>query len=452
MNDTLGQPAAIPAPATTVDLRRVLRTWWPLAASWILMGLELPMVSAVLARLADPKVNLAAYGGVVFPLSMLIEAPIIMLLSASTALARDRDSYLFLRRTMHRMGMGLTVFHLLLATTPLFDVVVGGIMKAPMEVRGPARLGLLFMTPWTYSIAYRRLQQGVMIRAGRSHLVGTGTLVRLLACAAMLAIGAAIGSIPGTVVGAAAVASGVLAEAIYAGFLVRPTLRALTPRNPGEPALSMKKFLPFYVPLALTSLLHMIAMPIGAAGIGRLPRALDSLAAWPVINGLVFLLRGMGIAFNEVVVALLDKPGAAGALRRFAGLLAGATSAILIVIAATPLSTLYFREVTGLPEGLVLLARVGLAFAVLSPAVGAWQSWHQGILVHGHRTRGIPEAIGIALLVMALCLGLATLLQLPFPGLYAVIVATLLGQSLQLIWLARRSLPLRRGPDANIRD
>ena len=53
------------------------------------MGLELPLVSAVVARLPDPTVSLAAYGGVVFPLALLIESPIIMLLSASTALARD---------------------------------------------------------------------------------------------------------------------------------------------------------------------------------------------------------------------------------------------------------------------------------------------------------------------------------------------------------------------------
>lgn len=447
MNETIGQPAGPPAQASTVDRDRVLRTWWPLAASWTLMGLELPMVSAVLARLADPKVSLAAYGGVVFPLSMLIEAPIIMLLAASTALALDRDSYLFLRRTMHRMGAVLTVLHLLLATTPLFDLVVGHIMEAPMEVRGPARIGLLLMTPWTYSIAYRRLQHGVLIRAGRSHLVGTGTLVRLGGCGLVLSLGAAVGSFPGIVVGASAVATGVLSEAIYSGVIVRPSLRALQPRDPALPALTMKKFLPFYVPLALTSLLHLIAMPIGAAGIGRLPRALDSLAAWPVVNGLVFLLRGMGIAFNEVVVSLLDEPGAARALRRFTVTLASATSATLLLVAATPLSSLYFREVTGLPEGLVHLGRVALCLAVLSPAVGAWQSWHQGVLVHEHRTRGITEAIAIAILVMAIGIGLATLLELPYPGLYAVMMATLLGQIVQLLWLGRRSRPLRHALD-----
>ena len=67
-------------------MRHILRTWWPLAASWMLMGFEGPAVAAVVARMAEPKINLAAWGGVVFPLSLMVEAPIIMMLAASTAL------------------------------------------------------------------------------------------------------------------------------------------------------------------------------------------------------------------------------------------------------------------------------------------------------------------------------------------------------------------------------
>ena len=37
-----------------------------------MMGIELPLLSAVVARLDNPVVNLGAYGGVVFPISLLI--------------------------------------------------------------------------------------------------------------------------------------------------------------------------------------------------------------------------------------------------------------------------------------------------------------------------------------------------------------------------------------------
>ena len=83
----------IEAPHRPLTLARIARVWWPLAASWLLMGAELPALSAVIARLPHPEINLAAYGGVVFPLALIIESPIIMLLAASTALCKDWASY-----------------------------------------------------------------------------------------------------------------------------------------------------------------------------------------------------------------------------------------------------------------------------------------------------------------------------------------------------------------------
>ena len=57
------------------------------------MALELPAISAVMARLADPQIHLAAWGGIVFPVALIVEAPVIMLLAASTALSRDRQTF-----------------------------------------------------------------------------------------------------------------------------------------------------------------------------------------------------------------------------------------------------------------------------------------------------------------------------------------------------------------------
>ena len=108
-----------------LTLREVFSTWWPLAASWVMMALELPAVSAVIARLADPNVHLAAYGGIVFPLALVVEAPIIMLLSASTALSKDMDSYRKLRRFMFWSAFGLTVVHLLRMEEMFLGILVG---------------------------------------------------------------------------------------------------------------------------------------------------------------------------------------------------------------------------------------------------------------------------------------------------------------------------------------
>ena len=304
---------------SALNLRRIFQNWWPLAASWLLMSGEAPALSAIVARLADPEINLAAYGGVVFPLALIIEAPIIMLLAASTALSRDWASYQRIYRFMMVTSAGLTVLHLLIVFTPIYTLVVEGLLHAPAEIIEPARTGLIIMTPWTWSIAYRRFHQGVLIRFGRSKAITTGTFIRLSADIVILAIGYLIHDIPGIVVATSAVATGVISEALFIGLVVRPVLRnQLRTAPPVDPPLTQAAFMDFYLPLVMTSLISLLVNPIGSAALGRMPFPVESLALWQVLGGLIFMVRSLGIAYNEVVVALLDEVRSSRALRRFA--------------------------------------------------------------------------------------------------------------------------------------
>jgi hypothetical protein len=432
-------PGPAPADASRTGLSDVFRTWWPLATSWLLMGFELPVLSAVMARLPLPTISLAAYGGVVFPLALLIESPIIMLLSASTALSKDTASHRLVGRFMWTAGLGFTLLHVLVAFTPLYDVVVGGILGAPEPIREPARLGLMIMTPWTIAIAFRRYSQGLLIRFGRAKLVGMGSAVRLSTLALVLTAGAAYGRLPGIVVGTMAVVSSVVAEAIFAGLCARPVEKGLLPLAPAvDPPLTQKRFLAFYVPLMLTPLIAFLAMPLSSAAISRMPRALESLAVWPALTGLVFTLRSVGFALNEVVVSMLERPGAAPALRRFTGILAASTSGILLVLAVTPLGRAWFGHVAGLPPALVALATIGLLFSIPMPGLSAIQSLFQGTLVHEHRTRGVTESVAVLLLVTGAVLAAGVWFG-RVTGLYVGLIAFALGNGAQAGWLMARA-------------
>jgi hypothetical protein len=423
-------------------MRRILRTWWPLAASWLLMSAESPALTAIVARLANPEINLAAYGGVVFPMSMIVEAPIIMLLAASTALCKDLASFRLVRRFMLIAGGSLTLLHILIAFTPLYYVVVEGILGVPPEIVEPARVGLMIMTPWTWSIAFRRFNQGVLIRFGRSQTVGVGTVIRLSANGLVLLTGYWIGSLPGIVIASAAVAMGVICEALYAGWVVRPVVAGpLRQAERVEPALTWRAFFAFYIPLAMTSLLTLLANPIGSAALSRMPEPLISLAVWPVVTGIVFMFRSLGIAFNEVVVALLDEPRSSNNLRRFANWLIIASSAAISLVAFTPLARLYFEKIAALPPDLVKLAQAGLLFALPLPALSVMQSWYQGAILWGRRTRSITEAVGIYLLTSLVTLT-AGVIWGQVTGLYIGLASLTLSTITQTIWLWRRGRPV----------
>jgi hypothetical protein len=422
---------------------QVFRTWWPLAASWILMALEGPLQTIFVARLADPKIHLAAFGSLVLPIAMLIEAPIIMLLSASTALCVDHDAYRRIRRFMHGLSAALTALHVLLALTPLYQLLVVNVLHAPPEIVEPARIGFILMIPWTWAIAYRRFNQGVLIRFGRSITVGIGTLIRLLANGVVLTLGFTVLKVPGTTLACLAVMAGVLSEAAYAGLCVRPVLRTALPQESESERLSMRAFLRFYVPLSLTSLILMGIRPMLSAAVGRMPNALDSLAVLPVINGLVFLFRSVGAAYNEVVIAHLDRPGSSIVLARFARRLALATALGLVLITATPLARVWFGTISGLDGALMDLARSGLWITILLPAFAATQSFLQGVIMHSKKTRSITEAVFVYLASSMAVLWIGVAVG-GMSGAFVALASMAVGELLRTAWFFWRSRDPRR--------
>ena len=131
------------------------------------------------------------------------------------ALCKDFDAYKKVRKFMMVTSACLTTLHLLIVFTPFYYFIVEKILGAPQVIVEPARIGLMIMTPWTWSIAYRRFNQGVLIRFGHSKTVGVGTVIRLTANLLVLTTGYLVGNIPGIVVGTSAVIAGVVCEAIY---------------------------------------------------------------------------------------------------------------------------------------------------------------------------------------------------------------------------------------------
>jgi len=429
-------------PPQALPVHRIIKTWWPLAASWLLMSVSQPAMSAVIARLADPEINLAAYGGVVHPISLIIESPIIMLLAASTALSKDWASYLKVRRFTYITAGILTLIHILVAFTPLYYVVARQMLGVPEEILAPARIGLMCMTPWTPAIAHRRFQQGAMIRFGYSEAVVVGTVIRLITFLTTLAIGYTIQTIPGVVVGSVAQALSVTAESTYVGIRVRPVLKQIRIAPPVE-ELTWKKFSAFYIPLALTSLMTFLWQPLASAGLSRMPNALDSLAVWPVVYALSFMLRSFGTAYNEVVVALLDEPRSQTSLRRFTTGLALSTTALQLLMLATPIAFLWFNQLSALPIELSDVAVIGLWILLPMPALTTLQSWYQGAIMHGNDTRGISESLAI-FLVTAFAVLVAGVVIGRWTGLYYGALAYLLASLAQTAWQWVRSRPAMR--------
>ncbi len=284
--------------------RQILVFWLPLAATWLMMSAEGPFLAAVIARLSDPKFNLAAYG-VAYALALVVEAPIIMIMSAATALVRDRQSYLAMRNYTNALNALVTAAMVVLVLPPVFDAVAVGLLGLPEEVAHLTWIATLLLLPWPGAIGIRRFYQGVLIRGGLTRRVAYGTVIRLAAMVLTAIVLYRKPGIEGAWVGAAALTVGVLFEAVVARAMAHPSIKTLLgSAGPGTP-LSYGAITTFYYPLALTTLLSLGLQPVVTFFMGHSVASLESLAVLPVVLALVFIFRSLGLAYQEVGIALI---------------------------------------------------------------------------------------------------------------------------------------------------
>lgn len=418
-------------------MRKVLKTWLPLLASWMLMSIELPIINAVVARLSNPEVNLAAYG-VVYSLALVFEAPVVMILAASTNFSKDWDSYQKLKKITLILGISMSALHLVVALTPILNFILKTLMDVPPEIVNPARMAMIFMTPWTFGIAYRRFQQGAMIRFNRSHMVSETTIIRLVVVIMVMIIGITVKTIPGTIVAGFAQGLAVTSEAVYATFRIRKILPEIRSAKQADRRLTLKRFIRFYIPLAITAAISLVWLSLVNGAISRMPVPLESLAVWSVLTGLFFLFRSPGLAYNEAVVALIDEERAYPTLKKFTFWAGIVTAGLAILIVVTPISRTWFSIVANLSPEKVNVGRIGLALCIPLTFLTLMINFFQGILVKSEATRAVAEAVGVFLAVLLLILALGVAVGF-VKGVYVAASAYSIAHLVQCVWLWLRS-------------
>ena len=403
-----------------------------------MMAAEGPFLAAMIARMPGPEFNLGAYG-VAFALAILIEAPVIMLMSAATSLVRDRISYLKMRNFSRGLILGTTLLLLIVLVPGVYRWLTETLLQLPAEVADLTYGALWFFLPWPSAIGYRRFLQGVLIRAGKTRLVAVGTLIRLLAMTVAALLGYLLLDIPGAWVGGLALGTGVTVEAIAARFMAAETVRDLLAEE-GNSAytgrtVTYRAIATFYLPLALTSLIGLTIQPLLTFFMGRSVSPVESLAIYPVVHSLSFFFRSVGFAYQDAAIALIgERFEHYRELRRFCFTLGAVTTAGLGLVAFTPLFQLWFTVLSGLTPELTSFALIPARIIVPLPFLSVLLSFQRAILVEGRRTQHITwasviEVTTVAVLFLTLGFGFEVV------GATAAFTAFLGGRLLSTVYL-----------------
>jgi hypothetical protein len=392
-----------------------------------MMAVEGPYIAAIIARMPDAAYNLAAYG-VAFALGWLAESPIMMLLTASNALVEGRQSFLALRRFTLLLNVGVTAVLLVGVSPPVFAFLANRLMGLPPEVARLAHVATALLIPWPAAIGYRRFYQGILVRHRLTRRVAYGTVVRLAAMSVTAGGLALTTSLPGAALGAVALSAGVVAEAAASRWMARHVVARLLAAPDAAPALSLGEIGRFYYPLALTSVISLVTLPLVTFFLGHGRSPIESLAVWPVVGAFVFLFRSGGIGYQEVAVALIgSRHEHMREVRRVAGLLAWAASLALGIIVFTPIADVWFRVIAGLQSDLRAFAIGPIRVLVLLPALEYVLSFQRARLIVDRKTRMVTVATAIeaGCLAMALFLCVGTL---DWVGAMAAAVAVVVGR------------------------
>jgi hypothetical protein len=418
--------------------------WAPLAATWLMIAVEGPFLAALIARLPDPVFNLAAHG-VAFAFAILIEAPVIMLLSAATAMVEDGETLVKLRRFAFGLAIATTCVLLVVLIPSVHRFLMMDLVGLPEEVARLTYGALWLYLPWPGAIGYRRFYQGVLVREGKTRQVAYGTVLRLVAMSGAGLLAALLLDIPGAWVGAIALSAAVVAEAVVVRFMVADTLKTVMARvRDTAKTVSYGEILEFYYPLALTSLIGLAVHPMLTFFMGRAASPVESLAVFPVVHALSFVFRAIGLSYQDAAIALLgDRHEHFPELKRFGQGLGLVTTALLAVVVFTPLADVWFITISGLTPELAAFALLPARIIVLLPGLSVLLSFQRGILVKGKRTKPITMATAlevgtVAVVFPAMAWGVGTV------GATAAFTAFLVGRAASTGYLLPHSAKLLR--------
>jgi Na+-driven multidrug efflux pump len=414
---------------------QLLLFFFPLAVSSSLMTLEPLIINSAISRGPSAELQLAAFN-VMFAVALVIEAPVLMLLSVSTALAQTQASVRrLLQFTVVLAGTVVTI-GLVISLTPLYGWLLVDLMNIPPEVAAAARPAQAIMALWPLPIAWRRTLQGVLIAHDRTPVVTAATVARILALAVTLAVGSAIAPNRMLTISAIAMQIAVLAESLVITGPALAVVRQL-PSSAGEPVFSWRWLAGYYQPLAVMTLMRQVSRPLMNAGIAAALLPQRSLAAWSIAWSFSMLPFGVTLGLEQVAIAKGRTPPSLAQVRRFVWGTGLFLSALLVLVAYTPLVHPTLRVLFNMPADIEPMVVVALRWTAALPLIQSLQALWRGTAIGQERTQDARTAMLIALGGVALVVLVGPRVG-SLSGVAIGSIATMLSALVEAVWLAWR--------------
>ncbi len=204
-------PGGEEPPLTLRDLWRFYR---PLVATTIVRQAMRPVLNAGIAAAAMARASLAAWP-VAWGLAILITGPAWSLQQLTTAMVTDQTAYPRVRRFALSLSILFSLLLGVVAFTPLYGLVMGGIYNLSPELQDLARPATQIMVFLPLLMGSQAFLRGVLIRAGCTGAVQTAMMLNGSTVALTVLTGVTLLSPTGVVLAAVANLTGGIVELIW---------------------------------------------------------------------------------------------------------------------------------------------------------------------------------------------------------------------------------------------
>ncbi len=418
-------------------LKEVLNLWKqfiPLSLTDIAMAFGEPVRNYAIASLPNGELNLASFG-IAKSLANFFEAPIIMVLHASNALAKNNESSRkFLRFTL--------IFSLLLAglflsfSIPAFFELIGNnIFKLNYEISETVRriIYLIFLFP--FIIGWRRYFQGLLIQQKKNNVVARASLLRLFFVITIPLLGIFL-SWSGLACAIGSIMGGLLVESFYVTFycLRFQVFKELEKKQDEFLPKSYNEIFKYYFPLGYSMVIIWGTRTLIVFMLSYAIDSKNSLVLWPIIWGIVLIVSNGTRMVQQVYISNKEE-FSKSAIKTFILSVALVFTLLFLFFIVTP----WGSDILNLSMGNLIkynnIVLDNLIYFVFFPALTTFQNVLQGELILKNKTKAIGFAAfpsHISLVIIAY-----VLIKMDISGIISLAIALNLGLIIEIIILRK---------------
>ena len=442
----LAAPARRVLPRQRASLGDAFRFFLPLMLMAELMMISHAVISAFLARMADPEPILAAYS-IAFYFHATLGSPVWACQFVAVSYIRDRASMQRLLLFSLQVAAGVSLVMLAVGLTPAGDWLFRTLFGAGPDVaRAARRCTLVFNFVVAFAVV-RSLVYGLFMVERKTIFITLGTVVRLAGLAIILA--GLTRFFEGAVVGALALVGCIAVETLFGLFIARRFFRRLPP---GSRPPTYRELWKFSWPIMTMQAAESGVVFTVNLFLGRVARPELALAAFGLLDSLMRVLLSPLRNVIQTVQALVRFRRDVRVIVTFAAIVGGGFTAMMFLFHLDRVRGWTLEDVMGLPPHMADYVAPALAFGFLLALAMAAAALARGLLIAAKRTGAIAVASGVRLVTVgavgaaALLLGVENGAVIGMTALIGAFLAESVVLLVRLLWIDRNLGPRRRRP------